>query len=214
MLLKAFKLIKKFKTEFTPVRGAEYKSGFRQLIEVMQLLIRCQMAPDEYYTYNFHRLGVDYAHMLNYIPKYHLTKRFRPALNNREWASMIENKLLFNIYYRALNLPVTDIFGYYDLQYGLTVEGDPLTNPEELEKLLLLKKPRTIVLKPLGGGKGRSIIVIKKINYEKKEILFTTTLGQTLAFPDIIAHLEIKNPGFPYQGYILEARVEQHFELK
>ena len=213
MLVKAYKLFKKFKTEFTPVSGAEYKSRYRQLTEVMQLLIRCQMAPDEYYTYSFHKLGVDYAHILNYIPKYHLTKRFRPTLNNRKWASVIENKLLFNIYYHTLNLPVVDIYGCYEPQYGLTVEGEPLTNPEEFKKLLLKNRPRTIVLKPLGGGKGRNIIVIKDIFYKRTEIIFTTSLGHTLSFPDIIAHLKIENPGFPYRGYILEARVEQHSEL-
>jgi hypothetical protein len=50
------------------VLGPTHKSRCRQHGEMLQLLLRWHMLPEEYVAYGFHRNGIDLKHMMRYIP--------------------------------------------------------------------------------------------------------------------------------------------------
>lgn len=104
-----FSLINKFRREFKPVKGEGCKSSVRQLEEIMQLLLRCQLTPEEYFDYRFYLSDRDYSYMLNYISNYQLIYQYRAVLEYPDWFPILGYKLLFNFYYKSFNLPVTKV---------------------------------------------------------------------------------------------------------
>ena len=203
-------LLRGFLNEFKPVEGENCKPKTRQLAEILQLILRCQATPKEYFDYRFYELDKDYSYMLNFLFHYELNKTFRPALNKPEWAFLFRNKLLFNQYYRQHNLPVTDLYGYYDTRAGLTFKGMPLSKPEQLQALLAEIKPPNLVIKPVGGDCGHDILIIEKINYQTPEWQFIESEDRILTFDEIVKHLAIDTKRNRYTGFILEEKVEQH----
>lgn len=208
-MFRASNLLNGFMRDFNPVAGEGIKSKSRQLIEVLQLILKCQFTPKEYYRYKFYESDKDYAYMLNYLPNYYLNNNFRPALNNPEWFHIFRNKMLFNIYYRQFNIPVTNIYGLYDSNSGLTIEGNPLTNPKELKEYLLKIKPSSLVVKPVGGESGRNILIIDKIEYSGDDLFLLDNKGELIKY-ELFTSLLLKRNSGEYQGFLLEEKVPQH----
>lgn len=203
-------LLKGFLNDFSPVDGELYKPKGRQLVEIIQLILRCQATPKEYYKYRFYELDKDYSYMMNYLFHYDLNKTFRPALNSPEWVFIFRNKLIFNHYFRHRNFPVTDLYGYYDSRAGFTAQGAPLSDAEQLKDLLDSLKPSTLVLKPVGGDCGNNIIIIDRINYDSKNWQLFTYGGRVYTFDDLVEHISNQAKRNQCFGYILEGKVEQH----
>ena len=209
MLVKVPRLFKRFFAEFKPVTGAGCKSKARQLVEVIQLILRYQLTPDEYYYFKFYKLDKDYKCMLTYLPTLHSIK-YHQALGNPRWVPVLRNKLLFNQYFGNFKLPVTTIYGYYDNWAGFSSEGFPLTTSEELKSLLLKIKPHSLVIKPVAGGRGKNILVLDELDFNGEEILCKTGGGRVLAFNELFAHIQQNTPRSTYSGYILEKKLAQH----
>ena len=209
MLKKIFRLSQRFFEEFKPVTGQGYKSKTRQLIEVMQLILRCQLTPFEYKYFKFYALDKDYKDMLNYLSTFH-SLNYHDALGDPEWVPVLRNKLLFNLYYSKFKLPVTTVYGYFEEQTGFTMEGAPLTNGEELKSLLLRIKPPSLVIKPVGGGRGKNILVLEGLDFTRNELLCRANGGRELTFSELFAHVQQTTPGSPYSGYLLEGKLAQH----
>ena len=210
MQIKTRRLARKLINEFKPVTGQGYKSSLRQLFEILQLLLRCQLTPEEYYFYEFHKSGIDYKHMLNYISNYQKKHYFRPALNNHEWGEVFQNKFMFNEYMKKMSFPVTNIHGVYDQNSEHVKSGMLLTNPEELKGFFLQNKPETLVIKPVCGCEGKGVLVFKELIYLNDEIIGITGVSQKYSFGDIVNHLHQKVPGIVNLGYIMEEKLNQH----
>jgi hypothetical protein len=207
---KIHKLFKGFIEEFKPVTGPECKSKSRQLIEVTQLILRCQFTPDEYYYFRFYEKNKDYRYMLNFLSNFNSLEYYHPPLRDLQWIHLLRNKLLFNIYYRSFNLPVTKVYGYFDRRAGFSTEGAQLSEPEQLLEFLLEHKPPSLVIKPVGGRKGKDILIIDQIEYGRQEILTIASGLKTLSFNDLLKHLSKTAPGNLYSGYLLEEKLTQH----
>ena len=117
------KLLAGFFEEFKLVTGEGCKSSIKQLIEVFQLMLKCQYTPDEYYYYRFYEKDKNYAYMLNFMSNFYSLEYYHPKLNNPGWKKVISNKLIFNRYFGSLGVPVTKLYGYFDHQSGFTLDG-------------------------------------------------------------------------------------------
>ena len=204
------RLLKGFRADFNAFEGEHCKTKSRQLIEIIQLILRRQATPKEYYSYRFYELDKDYLYMMNFLFHYDLNKTFRPVLNKPEWVFIFRNKLLFNQYYGHHNLPVTNLYGYYDSEAGFSMDGKPLATAQHLQDLLARFYPPALVLKPVGGDCGTNILIFDKINYEEPEWQFITYSGREYTFNNLVEHLTKKADRSQYSGFILEAKVEQH----
>ena len=213
-MLKIKKMLQGLFNEFQLADGEGVKSKTRQLTEIIQLLLRCQFTPDEYFYNCFYESGKDYKDMLNYLSNYHSLVYFHPKLLDQDWVHILRNKLLFNIYYSNYNMPVTNLYGYYSKMTGLLAEGTLLTSPEELKRYLVKKKPINIVAKPVGGGRGKKIIVTERIDYMDDDILFYFTDDTVMNFTEIKKKLEEISQRKPYSGCLLEEKLVQHSLLK
>jgi hypothetical protein len=158
-------IYRKLKGEIKIAHGPGCKSPVRQLVEMVQLIFRYHLSPDEYSLYAFYRKQTDYRTMMRYLTNSALLDSIFPRLNNPSWTHLLENKWLFHLYFGNLNIPVTNVFGIYHNRSGMTKTGARLRNKEDLKTFLLQNKPNTLVVKPVGGWQGINIIIIQDIQY-------------------------------------------------
>ena len=170
--MKISKLARKLINEFKPITGDGCKTKFKQLTEILQMLLYLQLTPEEYYLYEFHRKDIDLKYMFNYINNYQKLHYMRPILNSVEWGFLFQNKLIFNSYFKNHGFPVTNIYGFYDHSAGYTKSGNPLRNAADLKEWLYHVKPKTLVAKPVGGCEGRGVLIINKVLYDNQDIGF------------------------------------------
>jgi hypothetical protein len=198
--------------DFRPsVSGSEYKSLLRQRYEIIHLMLRGYFTPGEYYIYRFYEKGKTYRDMFQYISNSTLLDSVIPALNRSSWMQIHENKWLFNLYYSNFGIPITNVYGFYYNKGGYCKDGSPLCSASDLKNYILRNKPKTIVVKPVGGWQGKGILIIKQIDYLGDEkIQFSTVGGKGFDLDFLVIHMEKyqfhkKNP-----GVLLEEKLEQH----
>jgi hypothetical protein len=198
-----------FISELKLADGEKVKSKARQLIEIFQLLVRCQFTPDEYYYNRFYESGKDYKYMLNYLSNYHSLVNFHPILLDQSWIHILRNKVIFNYYYRSFNLPVTNFFGFYHPHSGVSSDGFLLTKKEELKHYLQGKKPDSLVIKPVCGGRGKKVMVIDEIDYRDDSLIFRSSDGKIICFNELVEKMEEISLKKSYSGCLLEEKVFQ-----
>ena len=203
------KLIKKAYSDFELVDGDNCKSKKQQLYEIVQLALRCHYTPDEYYTYRFYEKDIKYSDMLNYLSNYYFLEYLHPTLNSSEWRVILDNKLLFNIYFRRFNLPVSNICGYYEHNVGFRFDGLPLNRPEHFRNLISELMPSSLVVKPVGGSQGKDILVFSNIEYNTEEIKFNSVDRGRLTLDEVLVCLHKETESKKYAGFILEERINQ-----
>ena len=197
-------------SELKLVSGDGIKPKARQLIEIFQLLLRCQFTPDEYFYNRFHESGKDYKYMLNYLSNYHSLVYYHPKLLDQDWAYILRNKVLFNYYYRSFGLPVTNYFGFYHPHSGLSSGGFLLTSKEELKHYLQEEKPDSLVIKPVVSGRGKKVMVIDKIDYQGDSLNFRLPGGKLLSFDELAKKVEEISLKKSFNGCLLEEKVLQN----
>ena len=207
------KPLRGFFSELKLADGERVKPRARQLVEIVQLLLRCQFTPDEYFFNRFYESGKDYKYMLNYLSNYHSLVYFHPKLLDQDWLHILRNKVLFNYYYRSFNLPVTNFFGFYHPHSGLSSDGILLTSQEELKHYLQVKKPDSLVIKPVGGGRGKKVMVIDKIDYQEESLNFRLPDEKVLCFEKLFEKVEAISLKKSYSGCLLEEKVLQNETL-
>jgi hypothetical protein len=207
---KTTRLIKGFFEEFRPISGEYCKSKSRQITEVIQLMLRLQFTPDEYYTYGFYKIDKDYKYMMNYLSNFYSLEYYHPALIDPYWVFILSNKLLFKIYFSSFSLPIAESYGFFDVENGYTIQGNPLSKPIELEKLLLLRKPESLVIKPVSGEKGTNITIIDKIVYEGTKVTCKSEGKKDFTVEELTANLKKNTNIFSCPGYLLEEKLRQH----
>ncbi|MTI96699.1 MAG: hypothetical protein FH749_14705 [Firmicutes bacterium] len=159
-----------------PVRAPEYKSVFRQYLEMLWLALRYRLSPIEYYLYRLGRKDASLASLSDYIISAEAAKRIRPRLNPRMWEVVLRNKVLFNSHMRAQGLPVAKLYGVFHPGFGYTAEGGNLRNIDELAALL--QEFGRLVLKPLDGLKGQGVFILDAAEGDKLSTAQAAALNQ------------------------------------
>ena len=191
----------------------------RQWQEMAQLYVRCILTPKEYRRYRFYERDKDYRYMLNFLTVSAFRHRFRLALNDPNWKVVLDNKWLFHVHFQQFSLPLPEFYGLYDHNGGFTATGKPLGSGEDLRNWLHESRPTALVVKPVGGGLGKQVLVINELHYEGDTITAVTNTGQPLTLEDLTAFLE-QRPDLPHHGrsghtldltsYLLQEQLRQH----
>ena len=106
--------------------------------------------------------------------------------------------------------PVTNLFGFYHQLSGLSCDGFLLTNHKELMFFLQEKKPETLVIKPVSGGRGKKVMVLDKIEYRGDNLNFQLAEGGILTFNELTKKIEEISLKKTYSGCLLEEKILQH----
>ena len=199
--------------------GQNTKSRARQAWELARLELCRSHKVGEYYVYRFHEKDKDYRYMLQFLSNRDNSRRFRPAVNDRQWKVVLDNKWLFHLHYGAFGLPTTEVLGHYEPEGGFSRDGKPLRSAGDLRRVLEEVRPTSLVVKPVGGIQGKGLLILDRLEVSPERIVGTTLDGRRLEFEDIVRHVT-QDHGVRYsghrghelymRGYLLEQRLEQH----
>ncbi len=206
------RLYLKLKYEFNnKASDVTHKSVLRQKYELLYLLLERQFTPAEYYAYRFYEKDKKYGDMVKYISNSTLLDVIIPTLNKNSWMNIHDNKWLFHLYYDNFEIPITEVYGYYNYNGGLCKDGTSLSSPIDLKRFFRTMKPKNLVIKPVGGRCGKGILIFKNIEYYKNGNIEFITMADNQYNLDQVCHYIVNiqlNPKYP--GVLLEKKVEQH----
>lgn len=195
---------------FRIARGKEYKSVLRQIWENVMLILRIQLEPNEYFMFRFHEKDRKMGMVVNYLNSAQFSREVDPILNPPEWHYILNDKLIFNTYFRHHGLPVAHQYGFYNKDFGFLAAGGKLTSRADLLDFLLKEKPAGLVLKPPDTFGGFGILVFDNIEYND-EIVFHASNGDAVTFSELSDRIDssLENER-NIKGFVLEKRIEQH----
>lgn len=198
---------------FRIARGKEYKSVIRQIWENLMLILRIQLEPNEYYMFRFHEKDRKMGMVINYLNSAQYSRDIDPILNPPGWHYILNDKLIFNTYFRHQGLPVAHQYGFYNKDFGFLIEGGKLTSRNDLLDFLLKEKPENLVLKPPDTFGGFGILVYDHIQYGD-EIVFHTSNGDSVSFGELMRKIDslLENES-NIKGFVLEKVIEQHPDI-
>jgi hypothetical protein len=206
--MKLSKRIHKIKSELAPVREQDTKPVLRQWLEIGRIALTSQFTPSEYYLFDFHKKDNDVRNMSNYISNSVWVDQVWPKLTNNRWDQILQNKWLFHQYYSNMKLPVPHAYGFMSREGGLTKDGKSINNINDLLIYLNDIRPKTLVIKPLCGGKGKFVVALDSLVFNKHKITGIGVSGTEYDVNEIFEN--INKYSRRYSGFLLEEKVEQN----
>lgn len=142
------------------MRNGQRKSPFRQSVEKTIAALLFQFSPEEYRLYECFRSEVSMEDIGRFFPTFHVRfSSYRRKLNDRSWRHILENKWVFHLHMKALNIRVAPLVAAWFGDYGVSSSGRLLSSIDELGSIILPAQ-RGIVVKPIGGQRGIDVTVL------------------------------------------------------
>lgn len=202
---------------FNPERGVAVKPRLQQYFELLLFKATRMYSPSEYYLYRFNRKDKTFKVMLDYLSARDFDRFCRPVFNNPAWGLLLENKWLTHLHLSRLGFPTTKVMGLFKMPNGTTVEGDPLAKPADVMEMLYKKRPSSLVVKPVAGGRGMFISVFSRLEYAQDDIYGITPSGIKKSLSALLNDKEQQAVSFPIRGtksfcrgWLLEECLEPH----
>ena len=202
---------KKFIKQLRFLGSFEKKTSIIQLLDMILLGFRYGFSPLEYNLYGFYKKSISRSEKLSFISNEKILKIFRPYLNHKSWIPILENKLLFFLYYSQLGFPVVEVYGFYYPERGFFLDGSPLREKSDFLRWLNKSDIKGCVVKPLGSLGGKGIMIFE-------ELISSETIrsndGKNYSLNEVISLMEKdievrQSKEDNYKGYIFEEKIEQ-----
>lgn len=202
---------KKFIKQLRFLGSFEKKTSIIQLLDMILLGFRYGFSPLEYNLYGFYKKSISRSEKLSFISNEKILKTFRPYLNHKSWIPILENKLLFFLYYSQLGFPVVEVYGFYYPERGFFLDGSPLREKSDFLRWLNKSDIKGCVVKPLGSLGGKGIMIFE-------ELISPETIrsndGKNYSLNEVISLMEKdievrQSKEDNYKGYIIEEKIEQ-----
>jgi len=202
---------KKFVKQLRFLGSFEKKTSIIQLLDMILLGFRYGFSPLEYNLYGFYKKSISRSEKLSFISNEKILKIFRPYLNHKSWIPILENKLLFFLYYSQLGFPVVEVYGFYYPERGFFLDGSPLREKSDFLRWLNKSDIKGCVVKPLGSLGGKGIMIFE-------ELISPETIrsndGKNYSLNEVISLMEKdievrQSKEDNYKGYIIEEKIEQ-----
>jgi hypothetical protein len=199
------------------VRDRRGLGTFQILAEQLRLYQRYGLDQYAYFWYRLFEKSLPYTEKIRYLPD-------SVAANARLWSlltpecyrCLFDNKLVFNLFFCPLGLPVARIYGVYDPEVGATATGEPLRSAADLRECILRHGDEGFVFKPVEGIQGHNILVF--IGRAEEDTLLTLRgerydAEALVQFAGSSSRLEEHNPGANPVPFLLEERIRPHPRL-
>jgi len=141
---------KKFIRQIRASRTLGKSHSLKQLLSIILAGMKYGFSPLEYYLYGFDNRKITKRDWLKYISNDRIEAFLRPTLNNRRWVSIIENKLLFYLFFSKLGLPVVKVYGFYYPKKGFLLDGTFMRDTDDFLRWVQKTGIKKLVIKPVG----------------------------------------------------------------
>ncbi len=179
---------------------------YRQLIEMLYLLLRFRIGPGFYHRARFWRREMSFSRKI----RYRLGQPYLDALakiNDPRYETLSQNKICEKAMLTLFKIPTAPFLGCFHPLWGRSCDGRPLTNSAELLALLQRKEIQTVAFKRPVGARGIGFDLID-ISSENEVEIFSRKLQRTLSLDE---YLQLKSEEYGgHQGIHIETFIRQH----
>lgn len=152
---------------------------------------------------------------LGNLHKTHISQRcykaLRCKLDNPAWHPLIHNKWLSMNYYRSQGIRVPETYGLVHPEFGISSNKMPLRDSADIHRWLSDNGKKNFVLKHIGGGGGKFVLIIDQTTLEKGQLRFLSNNNNVYNTNEIDSLLQEKCGGL--QGFLLEEKLALHPEI-
>ena len=197
-----------------PVARKRNVSVLHIVREQVALKRQTELRPDEYYLFGLDDPDMPWEDKLSYISD--AGRRMWYIMTPPKFHGIYRNKLLFKRFFQGLGLPVAELYGVYDPDWGETVSGQPLRTAEDIDAWMQSTDVQAPVFKPTESAEGKMIYVMTG-RAPDNDAAFQSIDGaiytpdrivQTLNDPQLLASAY---PDEPIQKtFLVEARLHSH----
>ncbi len=201
----------KFSRQIHQARSYGKSTSLRRVFSMGMLGVRFGFSPLEYYLYDFDCEYTTRKSRLGFISNDRIIRIFRKKLNSRSWIPLLENKLLFFLFYSQFNVPVVKIHGFYHPHGGYALDGTLFHDSKELKTWIRTRGFPNLVVKPVGSLGGKGIMVFDE--FASADALRCND-GKTYTLDDIIDFMnkdimKRQRKEDPCSGYLIEEKIIQ-----
>lgn len=131
------------------------------LMEFLRLRKENGISFEEYRGYGLHNPGMAWSIKTSYWPsRWKPLSRIYNTLNPEQYYCVFNNKMLFKQIFANADLPQAKTYGIYDSEFGMSEDGLPLRNSDDLFNLCRrMINGEGFVLKHVEGSQGKQVIV-------------------------------------------------------
>lgn len=149
----------KFQRQLREARSYGEHLPLRRICSMAMLGLRHGFSPLEYFLYGFDGENRSRGSRLSFLSNDRIVRIFRRRLNNGQWIPILENKLLFFLFYSKFGLPVVKVHGFYHPGGGFSLDGTLFHHSKDFKRWLGDSGFEHLVVKPVGSLGGKGIMV-------------------------------------------------------
>lgn len=133
---------------------------FKSINRYRKLFLMHEMEIDEFFLFELENPDLSFDDCAKFIGwKKHIKTLIH--LNPVEYRCLTENKLVFYTYCKAMNISTPEVYALYNPQISTSIKIPGLKDIAGLKSFLKGHKISDIVIKPVDGTKGQSILVLQ-----------------------------------------------------
>jgi hypothetical protein len=150
------------------------------------------------------------SHRRSFLSFAEMRDTVRPALNDRTYAAILDNKWVFARYIGGFGIPTPRTYGLFHPLHGRDEQGAPLRSAAAVRDLLVEQGPTAIVVKPVSGRQGQGVRLLKIVERAGEPRLVFEGVEHSIS--DIFGQLPtgVANRG---SGHVIQEEIEQHHEI-
>ncbi len=173
----------------------------------LRLLLKFGFQSDDLDVYGFNS-GRPLRDAERYLGYDWYRHRVRPVVN-AQWAKpLTENKWVFSRLLDSFGVPAPITLGLFDPIHGVTRDGQrPLRTSTQVFDELDERRPRGLVLKPVGGTQGKQLLILDAIDYSTRRAV--TREGAEMSLEAALGRVDLAGMR-GYSGYILQEPLAVH----
>jgi len=143
---------------------------WRQIFEMAYLFVRNGLGPGYYLMARFWRRDLPLStKRQHWNGRRYL--RFVHKINDPRYYKVSQNKLVEKSLLATLGLPTSKLLGLYHPKAGQGVDGEPLCNATDLERVLATSTADGLFFKPAEGDSGRGVFGLAVVNEAGRRVL-------------------------------------------
>lgn len=177
---------------------------WRQIFEMAYLFVRNGLGPGYYLMARFWRRDLPLStKRQHWNGRRYL--RFVHKINDPRYYKVSQNKLVEKSLLATLGLPTSKLLGLYHPKAGQGVDGEPLCNATDLERVLATSTADGLFFKPAEGDSGRGVFGLAIVNEAGRRVLREVLTHEEVALAVLAQRLDAAP-----EGYVIEEMIQQH----
>ncbi len=177
---------------------------WRQILEMAYLFARNGLGPGYYLMARFWRRDLPMStKRQHWNGRRYL--RFVHKINDPRYYKVSQNKLVEKSLLTTLGLPTSKLLGLFHPKAGQGVDGQPLCDATDLERVLATSTADGLFFKPAEGDSGRGVFGLAIENEGGRRVL-REVLTRDVVATEVLAQ---RLAGAP-EGYVIEEMIKQH----